>query len=80
MMNKKLFYFTSFLVLILLIASCTTNVDMAKLNIYFEPNPVLYNSIDEEWNYTITIEEINGIPVNLTSLEILSYKFLAFCS
>jgi ABC-type Fe3+-hydroxamate transport system substrate-binding protein len=82
-MSKKLFYIFVFLIFVLFLSGCTTNEivpgpnsQTAELHIYFEPNPVPYNAIDEEWNCTITIEESNGIPVNLKSITFLGYNWL----
>ena len=49
----------------------------ASLQIIFSPNPV-YRSSDGFWYYTVTVRELNGVGVNLTSLIVDGGNYSAY--
>jgi len=71
-MNKgKRIWIALFLALILMVvlSGCSGLPKTAKINITIDPNPVPYSSENENWPFTIILDESNGVGVTLSSLR-----------
>ena len=71
MKKQKRIWISLFLLLILIIvlSGCSGLPKTAKINITFDPNPVPYDTEDEEWSFNIILSESNGIGVTLISIR-----------
>jgi hypothetical protein len=54
-------------------SGCSGLPKTAKINISFDPNPVPYDSENEQWLLNLILSENNGVGVTLISLRIDSY-------
>jgi len=63
-------------ILILVLSGCSGVIGpkTAKINIYFNPNPVPYDSESGEWLFNLILSEINGVGVTLISLRFDAYN------
>ena len=57
------------LTLMLILSGCSGLPKTAKINITIEPNPVTYSSENDDWPFTIILDESNGVGVTLSSLR-----------
>ena len=62
------------LTLMLILSGCSGLPKTAKINITIEPNPVLYDSENENWPFDIVLDESNGVGVTLSSLRFDEYN------
>ena len=76
MLKKNWIPALTILTLLVTLTGCTCNKEpiespelgeTAKLEITFNPNPVSYKN--KSWSWEVTLTELNGIGVNLTSLN-----------
>ena len=71
-MNKeKRIWIALFLALTLMVilSGCSGLSKTAKLNITINPNPVPYDSEDENWPFDIILDESNGVGITLSSIR-----------
>ena len=63
-------------ILIIVLSGCSGVIGpkIAKINITIDPNPVPYDSEDEEWLFHLILSESNGIGVTLTILRLDHYN------
>jgi len=63
-------------ILIIFLSGCSGVIEpkTAKINVFFNPNPVPYNSETGEWLFNLILSEINGVGATLTSLRFDSYN------
>jgi len=61
-------------ILIVVLSGCSGLPKTAKINISFTPNPVPYDTEDEEWWYYVIFSESNGVGVTLISLRFDGYN------
>jgi len=63
-------------ILIIFLSGCSGVIGpkTAKINVFFNPNPVSYNSGTGEWLFKLILSEIDGVGVTLTSLRFDSYN------
>jgi len=54
-------------------SGCSGLPKTAKINISFSPNPVPYDSENEQWTVNLILTESNGVGVTLISLRFDSY-------
>jgi len=54
-------------------SGCSGLPKTAKINISFDPNPVPYDSENEQWTVNLILSESNGVGVTLISLKFDSY-------
>ena len=50
------------------------DIEKAKINVTFEPNPVPYSSATNSWPFNIILKESNGVGVTLSSLIFEEYN------
>ena len=82
-MFDKSTYIVILLILALLFSGCATNgllpdpsVQVAQLNITFDPNPVPYDSSwGGWWFFVISISESNGVAVDIESITVEFYNW-----
>ena len=62
-------------ILIIVLSGCSGVIGpkTAKINITIDPNPVPYDTEDEEWSFNVMLSESNGVGVTLISLRFDSY-------
>jgi len=60
-------------ILIIVMSGCSGLPKTAKINISFDPNPVPYDSENEQWTVNLILSESNGVGVTLISLKFDSY-------
>lgn len=62
-------------ILTIVLSGCSgvTGPKTAKINIFFDPNPVPYPGEEGNWTWTLILTESNGIGVTLTNLRFDSY-------
>ena len=72
---KKRIWISLFLsiILIVIISGCSGLPKTAKINISIIPNPVPYDTEDEDWPYDLNLNESNGVGVTLISLRFDKY-------
>jgi len=71
-MNKeKRIWIALFLTLTLMVvlSGCNGLPKTAKINITINPNPVPYDSEDENWPFDIILDESNGVGITLSSIR-----------
>ena len=73
-MNKKIFYFIFVVFFLLIISGCSGVQKTADLDLAFDPNPAPYDSGADEWPFTITVTEQNGVGVTLTEFTLKTYN------
>ena len=76
-MNKeKRIWIALFLVLtlMLILSGCSGLPKTAEINISFDPNPVPYDSENEQWTLKLILSESNGVGVTLSSLRFDEYN------
>ena len=61
------------LTLMLILSGCSGLPKTAKLNISIDPNPVPYDSENEQWLFNLMLTESNGVGVILISLRFDGY-------
>jgi len=61
------------IILIVAMSGCSGLPKTAKINISFNPNPVTYDTEDEDWPFKLILSESNGIGVTLISIRIDEY-------
>jgi hypothetical protein len=61
------------IILIVVLSGCSGLPKTAKINISIVPNPVPYDSEDENWKFDIILDESNGVGVTLISLRFDGY-------
>ena len=61
------------LTLMLILSGCSGLPKTAKINITIDPNPVPYDTEDEEWSFNVMLSESNGVGVTLISLRFDGY-------
>ena len=61
------------IILIVVMSGCSGLPKTAKINISFDPNPVPYDTEDEDWPFNLILSESNGVGVTLISLRFDSY-------
>ena len=66
----------SCILIIFLLSGCSGVIEpkTAKINVFFNPNPVPYSSETGEWLFNLILSESNEIGVTLTSLRFDSYN------
>ena len=57
------------IILIIVLSGCSGLPKTAKINITFVPNPVPYDTEDEEWSFNLILSESNGVGVTLISIR-----------
>ena len=75
-MNKeKRIWIALFLALALMVilSGCSGLPKIAEISISFVPNPVPYDSEDEQWSFNLIFSESNGVGVTLISLRFDGY-------
>jgi hypothetical protein len=60
-------------ILIIALSGCSGLPKTAKINISFVPNPVPYDSENEQWPFNLILNESNGVGVTLISLRLDVY-------
>jgi hypothetical protein len=60
-------------ILIIVLSGCSGLPKTAKINISFVPNPVPYDSENEQWPLNLILSESNGVGVTLISLRFDGY-------
>jgi len=61
------------LTLMLILSGCSGLPKTAKINISVIPNPVPYDTEDEDWPCDLYLSESNGVGITLISLRFDSY-------
>ena len=61
------------IILIIVLSGCNGLPKTAKINITIDPNPVPYDTEDEDWPFKLILSESNGIGVTLISIRIDEY-------
>ena len=63
-------------ILIIVLSGCSGVIGpkTAKINITIDPNPVPYDSEDEDWSLNVILSESNGVGVTLSSLRFDGYN------
>ena len=75
MKKQKRIWISLFLsiILIVVLSGCSGLPKTANINISFDPNPVPYDSENEQWTVNLILSESNGVGVTLISIRFDSY-------
>ena len=63
------------IILISVLSGCSGVIGpkTAKINISIDPNPVPYDTEDEDWSFNVILSESNGVGITLSSIRFDSY-------